>query len=180
MDIGTIAQQLPSTLHKTKRQLRTVGRQAGVLSDDLRRLAHQLHPAILDVLGLTLALKTYVHEFSRSSGLQARFSSRKVPRELTSEVAGCVYRVVQEALRNVAKHAPNACVEVALSGTPTGLDLSIRDSGPGFDPDSLRAQSGLGLISMKERVHVVNGEFQLHTAPGAGVELEVHVPLGDI
>ena len=93
------------------------------------------------------------------------------------EVAVCLYRIVQEALRNVQKHAPRAAVEIALSGTPQQLHLSIRDDGEGFDMSALRSTKGLGFISMQERVRLILGRFSLRTQPGAGVRISVDVPL---
>ncbi len=93
------------------------------------------------------------------------------------EVASCLYRIVQEALRNVGKHASNAEVEIKLLGKPDGLELSIRDNGDGLDVEAGRAKGGLGLISMHERVRLVQGRFSLKTAPGRGVLISIQVPL---
>jgi two-component system, NarL family, sensor kinase len=177
-DIETLEQRVPFTdLVRAKGKLRDVCEQVGTLANDLRRVAHGLHPSSLDHLGLTIALRSYAEEFSRSTAIPVQFTSRKVPRKVPAEVAICFYRIVQEALRNVGKHARTAAVKITLAGSSTRLHLSIRDNGEGFDMALARAQGGLGLISMQERVRLVQGQFSVQTQPGHGVHLSVIVPL---
>jgi signal transduction histidine kinase len=99
-----------------------------------------------------------------------------VPKDLPRETASCIYRITQEALRNVAKHAGKAAVEVSLNRTSAGLELLIRDNGVGFDAAVGRAKEGLGLIGMEERVRLAGGTFNLKSAPGHGVAITIHVP----
>lgn len=175
-DIDTLEQRLPGDLAETKQRLRQVRDEAGALSDDLRRVAHQLHPATLDSLGLTVAVRAYANEFSNSTAIPVNLTSQEVPHDLPIETASCIYRITQEALRNVAKHAGNATVEVTLKGTSDGLELSIRDNGKGFDAASGRAKEWLGLIGMEERVRLVGGTFTVESAPGCGVAIMIRVP----
>jgi signal transduction histidine kinase len=93
------------------------------------------------------------------------------------DVASTLYRIAQEALRNIAKHAGTASARVALSGGSNQLSLSVRDDGIGFDSLSKQAKGGLGLISMQERARLINGEFFLETSPGHGVTITVRVPM---
>ncbi len=145
-----LEQQVPfEDIHGAKARLRDVGRQAAVVSEDLRRVAHQLHPATLEYLGLAIAVRSYTEEFTRSTAVRVKYTSIQVPREIPIEVSSALFRIVQEALRNVAKHASNASVEIVLAGVPEGLALFIRDNGLGFDPEESRTKGGLGLISMK-------------------------------
>ena len=177
-DIETLEQKLPFSNPELARQsLLSVRDQTGTLANDLRRVAHGLHPSSLDHLGLRVALQSYIEEFSRSIAIPVQFNSSEIPREIPMEIAICLYRIVQEALRNVGKHAPNATVEIALSGSPQELHLSIRDDGEGFDMSALRSTKGLGFISMQERVRLIQGHFSLSTQPGAGVHISVDVPL---
>ncbi len=177
-DIETLEQGVPFTnLAGAREKLRQVGDQAGVLANDLRRVAHGLHPSSLDHLGLTVALRSYAEEFSRSTAIPVQFTSRNVPRRIPAEVASCFYRIAQEALRNVGKHAREAAVNIVLTGSSHRLHLSIRDNGDGFDMMLARAKGGLGLISMQERVRLVQGKFSLETQPGHGVHLSVTAPL---
>ncbi len=177
-DIETLEQGVPFTnLAGAKEKLRHVGDQAGVLANDLRRVAHGLHPSSLDHLGLTVALRSYAEAFSRSTAIPVKFTSRNVPRRIPAEIASCFYRIVQEALRNVGKHARDAAVNIVLTGSSRRLHLSIRDNGDGFDMMLARAKGGLGLISMQERVRLVQGKFSLKTQPGHGVHLSITAPL---
>ncbi len=177
-DIEILEQKVPfSDLEGAKAQLRAVGDQAACLSNELRRVAHQLHPATLDNLGLTVALRAYVHEFSQSTGIPVELISKDVPKQLPLHIASCVYRIVQETLRNVAKHAGEALVEVRLSATPEALKLMILDNGNGFDMESARAKGGLGLIGMEERVRLLGGTIAFQTRPGDGVRIDIQIPL---
>ena len=175
-DIEMVEQQIPANLGAVKRRLQTVAAEAAGLSEDLRRLAHELHPAILDILGLSAALRNLIREFARASAIQVRFLSLDVPRDLSIARAGSIFRITQEALRNVRKHSRATSLEIALTGTPAGLDLSIRDNGIGFDLETARTKGGLGLIGMQERVRLVDGEFLMETRPGHGVRIEISVP----
>jgi two-component system CheB/CheR fusion protein len=177
-DIEILEQKVPfADVDKGKQGLQDVRDQTGALADDLRRVAHGLHPSSLDHLGLAVALRSYIGEFSSSTGIPVEFMSSDVPRQIPMQVATCLYRIVQEALRNVAKHAPEASVDIVLSGTPAEIELAIMDDGDGFDSSALRVAGGLGLISMQERVRLVQGRFSLSTQPGKGVHIFIHVPL---
>jgi signal transduction histidine kinase len=177
-DIETLEQNVPfADPEKVKQRLQNVRDQTGALADDLRRVAHGLHPSKLDHLGLAVALRSYIGEFSRFSGIPVAFASNDVPRQIPMEVGSCLYRVVQEALRNVAKYAPKASVDVVLSGNIRELALTIIDDGSGFESSAFRVTGGLGLISMQERVRLVQGRFSLATKPGHGVHISIHVPL---
>ena len=177
-DIETLEQKVPfADTEDAKKSLRGVRDQTGTLANDLRRVAHGLHPSSLDHLGLAVALRSYAEEFSRSTAVQVQFKSRKVPRDIPAEVASCLYRIVQEALRNVGKHSSSAEVVIMLLGKPNSLDLSIHDNGMGFDSEAVRAKGGLGLISMQERVRLVQGHFSLKAQPGHGVLISVQIPL---
>lgn len=151
--------------------------QVASLADGVRTMAHTLHPATLDVLGLTAALHISVSEFSQRTGIQARFGASGVPTEIPIAVVESYYRIAQEALRNVARHAACSSVSVSLLGADSVLTLSIRDNGPGFDREAVRGHGGLGLVSMQERARLVRARFELATAPGAGVAITVTVPL---
>ena len=177
-DIETLEQNAPfSDVDRARQMFRHLRDQAGSLADDLRRVARGLHPSSLDHLGLPVALRSYAEEFSRSTAIPVRFTTSGVPRDISLDVASCLYRIVQEALRNVGKHAPAAKVEISVSASPQALDLSIRDDGDGFDSQLARESGGLGLISMHERVRLVQGQFSLDTKPGQGVHISVRVPL---
>ncbi|MGO9255723.1 MAG: PAS domain-containing protein [Bryobacteraceae bacterium] len=147
-----------------------------VLSEDLRRTARNLHPFTLTHLGLEPALRSYCAEFSRLRRCKVRLTARALPGTIPPGVALCVYRVVQEALANVAKHAGAKHAVVSISGRDTVLHAAIRDDGHGFDLDQAKGK-GLGLISMEERVRHLGGTFSISAKPGHGARIEIRIPL---
>jgi two-component system, sensor histidine kinase and response regulator len=154
--------------------LRALRQRVVELSDDVRGLAYRLHPSILDHLGLAIALQSYVEEFAKREKIRVTFTHRHVPETLPPEISTCLYRVAQEALRNVAKHAKASRVAMSLWLAGQSLHLAVKDAGIGFDPDERR---GLGLVSMEERVRAVNGNLSVRSKPGDGTQVEVQVPV---
>jgi two-component system CheB/CheR fusion protein len=176
-DVETLEQHLPPDLKNMKKRLLIIRDRVETLSNDIRRIAYELHPSALDHLGLTVALRSYISEFTEREGIPIQLTPRKVPAQIPAEVASTLYRIVQEALRNVAKHAGKTSVSIALTGGSNLLSLSIRDNGIGFDVHSVQDKGGLGLISMQERARLVHGDFSLETLPGRGATITVRVPL---
>ena len=143
---------------------------------DVRRLAVQLRPKALDDFGLVPALERLVQTFSESSGISVELEAQLGEDRLPTEVETTIYRIVQEALTNVVKHAEGTRVSILLvrrDGTGT---VVIEDDGRGFVPEALRADS-IGLEGMRERVALLDGRLTIETAPGAGTTLRVEVPL---
>jgi len=147
------------------------------LSEDIRQIAHQLHPSILEDLGLTAALQELCEEFSGRDGLEVVFDQTVLPEALPVDLASCLYRVAQEALYNVQKHARASQVRLTLSEDSDRVYLRIEDDGVGFDPEVRAARHGLGIVSMKERVRMVRGEVSIASHPDQGTTLTVSVPL---
>ena len=140
----------------------------------VRDLSHLLHPAMLDDLGLHAAIEWYARGFERRHGVRIEVVRDQDEERLAADVEAAVYRVVQEALTNVARHALAARCRIELTRVTSTLVVTIEDDGIGFDEAS--APRGLGLISMRERVAQVHGEFRLDTAPGKGTRLTITVP----
>ncbi len=163
----------PEELH---RKLGELQQQMEVLSEDLRRTARNLHPFMLTHLGLEPALRAYCEEFSKLRQCKVRFTARALPGTIPPGVALCVYRVVQEALGNVAKHAEAKHAVVSISGIDGILHAAIQDDGRGFDLKRARGK-GLGLISMEERVRHIGGTFSISVKPGDGACIEIRIPL---
>jgi PAS domain S-box-containing protein len=158
--------------------LQHLNEQVSLLSDNVRHLAYQLHPSILDDLGLVVALQSFVKDFSKWEHIPVTFQSKNVPRMLPQDIALCVYRLTQECLRNVAKHAQATQASVEVTGVETGLQLIITDNGKGFLPEAVRRGTrGLGLIGMKERIRVVHGTFNLKASKGKGTTITAWIPL---
>ena len=149
---------------------------ASEVSSDLHTISHQLHPARLDLQGLVAALTSFCREVSAQHDLRIEFQHRDVPAPLPNDVALCLFRIVQEALRNVVKHAATSEAAVELSGRDDGVELSISDSGVGFNPDSAAKRGGLGLISMRERLRLIGGNLTVDSAPARGTRILVRVP----
>jgi len=156
----------------------TLDQDLAQISDDLRHLAYQYHPSILDDLGLEVALRSLIDEISQAKGLPIALRSKNVPGSLSQNVGTCLYRVTQESLQNILKYAKALTVSVELIGEGNGLTLSIRDDGKGFDPNKMISH-GLGLVSMRERVHQVGGTFHLESQSGCGTTVKVWVPSGE-
>ncbi|MGI9073191.1 MAG: CheR family methyltransferase [Bryobacteraceae bacterium] len=173
-DLEQLRQNIPPTEAEMRDRLETLREGAATLSEELRRISHALHPSILEDLGLPVALRSLVTEFAEREGMPSNFTHRNVPDVLSHEVSATLYRITQEALRNVAKHAGRTHVRVTLIGKGSALRLTIRDLGEGFDPSETR---GLGLISMEERTRLVGGTFRISSALGEGTTVQVQVPL---
>jgi signal transduction histidine kinase len=146
------------------------------LSEDVHSLSYQLHPSILDELGLPEALEAEAAQFRKRS--TATVTTRLVPmtRKLGRDEALCLFRVAQEALHNTARHAGARAVTLDLCSDDGGWLLTIADDGIGFDPATARRRSNLGLESMGERVRLVGGRLALDSAPGRGTMIGVWVP----
>jgi signal transduction histidine kinase len=157
--------------------LHTMQAQLVSLSEDVHALSRQLHPSILDDLGLAEALRSECASFSRREGIAVVYRPAEVLPTLPKDVALCVYRVAQEALRNLAKHAAVDEAWVTLVATGPELLLRVQDKGLGFDQAGVHAHPGLGLSSMEERVRLIQAKLSVTSAPGRGTTVEVRVPL---
>ena len=176
-DTGSLVLAPPPSLDEMKEHLRNLQTRVGQLSQDVRRIAHRLHPSILEDLGLTPALRELCEEFSAREEIEVVFEHEAMPEALPVDIASCLYRVAQEALHNVSKHARASQVRLKVSRSPEGIHLCIHDTGVGFDSEGGRRRHGLGFLSMKERVGLVQGEFSIDSQPGRGTEIRVFVPL---
>ena len=146
------------------------------IGNKVSRLSHQLHSSELEYLGLTFAVKSLCREFLEKSHLAIECSCSGVPDELDGTIAlGCL-RVIQEALHNAVKHSRATDVQVELIGTADFVSLTVSDNGVGFDPGSSGAGPGLGLISMRERMHLLGGDFMISSSPGQGTRITARAP----
>jgi signal transduction histidine kinase len=147
------------------------------LSEDMHELSRQLHPSILDDLGLIEALRSECASFSRRERMNIAFNPIEITEKIPSEVALCLYRVVQESLRNIVRHACTKNVSLAIFIADQELVLQVRDQGAGFDPKTTRLEPGLGLCSIEERVRLIEGQLAITSALGQGTSVEVRVTL---
>jgi two-component system CheB/CheR fusion protein len=161
--------QLRSEMTKLVHRLR------GILRD-VEQTAYRLHPSSLDHLGLSVALKSFCTEFGKQNGVEMRYTNRNLPRTIHPRLGLTLYRVVQEALRNVAKHSGTRQAAVSIAGKNGAILLTIKDSGRGFDTSRVKKR-GLGLISMEERVREAGGTFTIKSSPGEGARIDIRIPL---
>jgi two-component system CheB/CheR fusion protein len=181
IDIGGLA----ANLHPPEdAQSRLKALQARVVkaSEETRHIAYELHPSVLDDLGLVASLRSLCKEFSEQTSIPAVFGKIALPRTVPREVASCLYRVAQESLHNIAKHASAKHVSVALTSQKRAVVLSIADDGVGFDLEAVKGRGGLGFIGMEERARLVNGKLSIVAQPGHGtrIALEVALPADDL
>jgi len=157
--------------------LASLGTRIERISDDVNRTAHQLHPSFLDHLGLPAALRSLCDDFSKQDKIRIDCQLQDVDGSMAPDIALCLYRVTQEALRNVARHSGASRARVSLAVAKKGIELSISDTGVGFDRELTNTRKGLGIISMEERVRLANGSLTIRTKPGAGTRIVVEIPL---
>jgi PAS domain S-box-containing protein len=177
IEAGKLEQQLKSSPGPFREKLRQIKEQIVNLSVNVHDISRQLHPAILDDLGLVDAIKSECTSFSKREGITVGYEPMNIPASMPKDVALCIYRVIQESLRNIAKHANVKQAEVLLTGTDEGIRLCIKDKGVGFDMTSVHGKGGLGLASMEERVRLIHGEFSIQSQSGQGTVIELRIPL---
>jgi len=177
LGLETTAEGIPESMQEINRQVRDLMDSASALGADLHTLSHRLHSSTLERLGLVAGVGSFCKEFAALHGMQVEFSHQDVPRSVAPEIALCLFRIVQEALRNVQKHSGTATAHVRLETVEDMLHLSISDNGKGFDKKDVSDRQGLGLWTMEERVRLVGGRFEIHSEILKGTRIEVWAPL---
>jgi signal transduction histidine kinase len=147
------------------------------LSEDVHALSYRLHPSILDDLGLAEALKAECEQVTRHQPVRVEVEVNQVPEGLPHDVSLCLFRVAQEALRNVARHAKASVATVTLALKDGGLLLAVSDNGIGFDVEATRSRPSLGCASMGERVRLLGGRLGIKSEVGQGTTISAWVPL---
>ena len=145
------------------------------ISRDVQALSYRLHSSQLRHLGLLPAIRGLCQDFTRAEGIEAECRTSGTPAKLNEDVSLALFRIVQEALRNAQRYSHAQHVTVEVAWTAAAVCVAVTDDGVGFDPAV--SGSGLGLISMKERMRLVAGELSVISAHGAGTRVEAHVPL---
>ncbi len=175
--LSRLKRKLPAGQAEVVAELERLGRQTSDLTTQVRRLSHQLHPAVLEHLGLPAALESLVDEFGQEERLDVQFSARVRSEKIPFDVSVCLYRVAFEALRNVSNHSGAKSARVILSEEDDALTLEVSDSGRGFDVERAKGGSGLGLLSAEERVKLLQGTFEVRSMPQADTTLVARIPL---
>ena len=177
--IEKVTQDWPSGQTPVGDQLKQIWQQCSTLTTDVQALSHELHPTILDNLGLVTAAMSFCREISEHSGAVVEFTSTNMPTSLPREVSLSLFRVIQEALHNSVKYSKAKRFEVHLRGMPGEVELEVSDTGVGFDAANLKSK-GLGMVSMQERINFVRGRFSVQSRVGEGTKIIVSVPLIEI
>jgi PAS domain S-box-containing protein len=158
-------------------QLEEIWQQCSTLTGDVQALSHELHPSILDNLGLVTAIKSFCREVSQQSGAVVDFTERDIPGSLPRELSLSLFRVIQEALHNAIKYSGQKHFEIRLQGKADEIELEVSDRGTGFEVSSMKNGKGLGLVSMTERIHLLNGSIRINSKPDVGTTICASVPL---
>ncbi len=177
LGLETAAEMVPESPEEANRQLHELVNSASELGSDLHTLSHRLHSSTLEQLGLAVGVEAFCKEFTAQRGIQVVFSHKDVPRSVPADISLCLFRIVQEGLRNVQKHSGAAHAKVRIEMMDDTLHLSISDDGTGYDIDDGAGRQGLGLRSMRERVRLVGGRFEIHSEIRKGTRINVWVPL---
>jgi PAS domain S-box-containing protein len=175
IDAGTL-EQLPGCLPDVRERARGMREQLVALSEGVHSLSRQLHPSILYDLGLVDALRSECLSLEQRDGIKIKYHAENVPADLPRGVALCVYRVAQEALRNVVRHANSPRASVWLHASECELFLCVRDRGVGFEV-AARGRAGLGLESMRERARLIQARLTVRSRRGEGTKVTVRAPL---
>jgi len=147
------------------------------ISEDVHRISRQLHPTIIEDLGLVRAIESECAALGKRENVEIFFTSEDIPDRFPDNVPLCLYRVIQEGLHNCIHHSGTNKCEIALKGSGGAIVLVLKDEGSGFDPVEVRNKPGMGLSSMRERVQLVGGQFKVDTEPGRGTTIHVSIPL---
>jgi signal transduction histidine kinase len=158
-------------------QLEQIWRQCNALTCDVQALSHELHPSLLENLGLVTAVRSVCRGVSEQRGIEVKFTEKSVPSSLPRDVSLSLFRVVQEALYNAVRHSGEKHFEVHLRGNADEIELEVCDRGAGFDVAGIKNRKGLGLVSMTERIHLLDGTITIDSKPKLGTTIRACVPV---
>ena len=175
--ISRLKRRLPGDSEQFVSELDHLGNQVNGLTTQVRQLSHQLHPEVLEHLGLIAALESHFDELDHLESMRISFSANVKTDPIPPDVAVCLYRVTLEALRNVSLHSGATSADVALKEADGFLVLEVSDHGRGFDIEKMRRGSGLGLTSSEERIRLLSGSLGIQSDPDIGTCLTARVPL---
>jgi len=170
-------QQAPNLTAEVRSRMDQLVEQICEIGKDIQSLSHELHSSKLEYLGIVAAMRSFCKEFGEQQKVEIDFKSEDLPGLLPPDFSLCLFRILQEALRNGAKHSGARRFEVRLWGTPDEIHLTVRDSGAGFDSEAAKESRGLGLISMQERLKLLHGTFLIESQPHCGTTIHARLPL---
>ena len=172
-----IERDLPASAVDARLSLQEAQKHISDLGNEIQRLSHGLHSSKLEYLGIAEAARSFCKEISEQKKVEIEVNYSCIPQSLSPEIALCLFRVLQEALQNAVKHSGVTHFTVELSGATDEVHLAVSDSGLGFEPSAAIYGSGLGLISMQERLRLVDGQLAIESRPGRGTTVRARVPL---
>jgi signal transduction histidine kinase len=177
LGISRLKRKLPMKDEQLVGELDQLRETANGLTNEVRRLSHQLHPAVLEHLGLVTALQSYIDSFTDEEEIDVQFIAEIGDERISFQTSICLYRVAVEALRNVSRHSGGKSAVISLRRHNDVLELQVSDAGKGFDVDSFKQGGGLGLISIEERLRLVQGSCEIQSTRDGGTTLVARVPL---
>jgi len=175
--LDIVKRGIPPAATEARRSISEITKQLRELGNDVQALSHRLHSSKLEYLGLVSAANGFCRELSERQGIQIDFHCEEVPTTLPKEISLCLYRVLQEALQNAVKHSGSRHFQVSLTCTLDKIRLTVRDSGVGFNGEEEVMGRGLGIVSMRERLKLVDGELSIDSQVQKGTEVRATIPL---
>jgi PAS domain S-box-containing protein len=176
--LEVVKRDLPMAAAEARRSVGEIKEQVKDLGNDVQALSHRLHSSKLEILGLEKAAVAFCSELFHRHRVEIDFHCENIPKRLPPEISICLFRVLQEALQNAIKHSGSRHLRVWLRGGADEIELAVHDSGVGFEPEEAIRTHGLGIISMKERLKLVDGQFSIESKSQRGTSIHVWVPLG--
>jgi PAS domain S-box-containing protein len=178
IELEQLRQASPDLSAEARRRIDALQKKTAELATDVQAISHQLHSSKLEYLGIVMAMRGFCQEFSEQQRVEIVFAHDDIPSTVPREISLCLFRVLQEALQNAIKHSGVRHFDAELRYAPDGIDLTVRDSGAGFDVEQVKKSHGLGLISMAERVKLAGGQFSVDSQLNRGTTIYARVPLG--
>jgi signal transduction histidine kinase len=181
-NLDHLRHQLPGDPLVLRQLLEKLHENVSDIGNDVQALSRRLHSSRLEYLGLAAAASTFCRDVAERQDLEITFHSDKVPKNIPKDVALSLFRVLQEAVQNAIKHSGSRHLGVSVEGAANSIELKVQDFGVGFEPEAITAGNGLGLISMKERLKMVQGELAIESQPSRGTLVRAVVPFdaGDL
>ena len=176
IEIEQVRLSPPGSAEELSRRLIEIRERISEISSGLQSISRQLHSPQLEYMGIVAAMKTFCSGFSARQRVEIDFSHDDIPQRLPPEISLCLFRVLQEALHNAAKHSQVRYFEVRVGCSANQIHLAVCDRGAGFDTEGVAAKGGLGLVSMRERVRLVGGTIVIASKPMVGTTIDVRVP----
>ena len=176
LDLAWLQRRLPGHQREYRKKMKSMLQHVDNTIQSMRRIVSELRPAILDDLGLVAAIEWQVKEFQKRTGIRSRLHTNVEDPNIAPETAAAVFRVIQEALTNVMRHARASRVRIQLDAERQALKVSIVDNGKGMTRTEETDLKSLGIVGMKERISRLGGDFNIVSEPGKGTRLDIIIP----